>query len=460
MFLAVLLFICSALGGEGKKVRKTAKLEWGAAKAGLQVSLSFSGKVAVAGKFSCRVSMRNIGQAAVKLPAADASPEKELFGWLFVVQKTAGGKKAYYTEKIPLARGIKGFAAELTGKQTVRLNTDEVSHRLVHEYRRGLKVVGGYPAAKNDSKPLPHIPLKELREVLSPGRLAVRMMICLPGDSPILLRSNTVRLTVAPPDLKSLSPARRKAYVAKLMQKFDKSAWSGKTAHGQAVRLGQVIVPELIEAVFERSRPAHSRMWLATALAEIRDKRAAEALIKLLHDSLVAMRHVVAYHGPKQRNAKLDKAIVARTLELKESRMTALAVLGFLIARGEVNEQLLAVSLESPDPRVRSTAVSALSRHASVENIRKLVALLKDKNFRVRATAARALSAMNNHSRVVIDALIAALDTPDESVRFRVCDALVKLTKQPYQYKTDAPLKARRKTIQNWKTWWRKVKSK
>ena len=79
------------------------------------------------------------------------------------------------------------------------------------------------------------------------------------------------------------------------MKKFDSSAWSGRSAHRQAVKSGKAVVPALIAAVFERNRPAHSRMWLATALADIRDERAAEALIKLLHDGLSGVRQVAAY---------------------------------------------------------------------------------------------------------------------------------------------------------------------
>jgi len=369
--------------------------DWGEATKGLQVSLAFDGVLAVGGEFRVDARLRNAGQVAVALPD-NAAGEGEPFGWLFVVQQVGGEKKAFYTDKLPLARGLEDWPDELPGGVGLRLVADTVSARIARPYRPGLKVVDGYPVAPTPGKPRPDVQHKRLRDALTPGPALCRLMLYLPrpdaGD--LMLTSNTVRLSVAPPDFTRLDPREREAFVAELLAQFDRSAWGGKAAHATAVGIGKPVLPDLIKAVEDRSRTRHSRMWLATAVAGIRDERAAAALERLLADSLPGVRHVVAYHGPKQRSAALDAAILRRARESAGPRFAAYALLGSMVHRADAPAELLAVALDSNDPKVQAAVRSALRHYASDTVVARLSRLAAGEDAHLAGAARKVLAAM------------------------------------------------------------------
>jgi HEAT repeat protein len=166
---------------------------------------------------------------------------------------------------------------------------------------------------------------------------------------------------------------------------------------------------------------------------------------------------VVAYHGPKQRDKALDAAIVAAaTKSDAPARITALALLGYLVHRQAVPDKLLAAGLSSDDKRARSTAVEALKAHASQSAIARLVQRLGDENPRIRALAAEALGAMNTpevRTWTVAAALVRALDLPGEDARKRITRALSTLTGNEILYDPDAPEARRNQTLQAWRDW-------
>jgi len=431
---------------------------WGPAEAGLQVSAALVGPAAVGQPLRIDVRLRNAGTTAGDLPAA-----KDVLVWLFVVQATPDGRRSMYSERVFPAAKVEDFPQKLTGGQELRLPAADFGARRVFPYRRGLTVEEGYPTAGPGAEPAR--PLGVLKHMLAPGPLTGRLMLYLPAasDEPgargRLLRSNTLRLSVAPPDLTALPKEERKAFVARLLGAFDKDAWAAKDACATAVQIGGPIVDELAKALAERSRPHYARMWLAAALCQIRDDRAAAALIPLLDDTLHGVRNVVAYHGPLQRNEKLNAAIVAAAAGGKRPAMLTWAIRGFARV-GALPEQLRAAGLHSAEPRTRAATAEALRRGPKAQTVPNLLALLADDNPQVRAAAAGSLAAAKARSRRVVGALVAALDRPDESVRQRVAAALVALTGRDAPYDPKAPQEQRDKVRAAWKAWWAEARDK
>ena len=105
---------------------------------------------------------------------------------------------------------------------------------------------------------------------------------------------------------------------ANLLQKFNRDAWAAQKAHDAAVKIGVSILPDLIAAATERSRPGYARMWLVTAIADIPDKQSAD---------------------PRAR-AEVAKALATMASDPSKSRLNAL--------------------LQDKDERVRTTARKVL----------------------------------------------------------------------------------------------------
>lgn len=417
--------------------------EWGDSKAGLQLSAMMEGEAHVGGKLVFRLALRNVGQAAVSVGGAD-----EVFVWGFLVQGTT---TRLFTEKVFIARGVANWPGRIAGGRTVEFEPVDVSSLDACTYRKGLKLAAGYPATAGGAKLAPE---GKAGELLIVGAAKVRWMMVLAGERARMLTSNTLAFPVGPPRIKSLSPAAREAFARKLIAQYKRDAWGGKEAHRVAVKLGSEIVPYLIEALKGKS-PAHARMWMGTSLCHIRDERAAAALIGLLKRG--QLTQIIAYHGPAQRSAKLDEAIIAAVVKKRDPRTTALAVLGFMGKRKSVPEKLLQIGLDSDDPRTRATVAEAFTRHASEGNVVRLLALLKDTDEKVRATAARLLGKLGNRSRMVMDGLIQALDKPGDYARQRICTALSELSGRKGPYDPKAPEQNRLKVIAGWKTWWAEV---
>ena len=430
--------------------------QWGRPAAGLQLSLTAAGQTAVGAKLPVKLAVRNAGTTNVQL-----SETEPAFAWFTVVRTR---DEAWLTEKIALKTVAPDWPARIAGGKSIAVKPFDLAARNVYPYKLSREILKNYLGIK-DAKPLPPA-TGTLARTLRSGAMIVRcrMVLPRPDDKPLVLTSNKLTMEVAPPDLAALGDAQRKTYVARLLKQFDRDPWSGQAACGICIRIGKSVVPYLAEAAFQRNRPGHARLWITAAIAEIPCAKSVETLIKLLREDHAGVRHVVAYHGPKQRNATLDKAILARTLELKDSRMTALAVVGFLAYQGKVHDNLLAASLESEDPRVRTLAAEALSQHASPTNVLRITALLKDKHQRVRAAAATTLAAMGSkkaetvRTHHVAGALIAALDAPGETARHRICAALGTLRGKDMPYDTNASEAEREKTLDAWRKWWKETK--
>jgi hypothetical protein len=437
---------------------------WGPPAGGLAVSLTVEGDVAVGGHLQIKVALKSATGQAVTLP-----PAKDVCGWLLVGQGTASARKAFYSEKVFPFRDAADWPAELAGEKILSAPALDLAAAQAYASEDAKKLLAAYVAAAQTGhaaspagaeKPAEDLPKSAgpLLKVLSAGRTMAKFTLCLPtpGGPPTVLASNSVDIVISPPDIGSLSPEARQALIADLLKQFDRDAWSGREAHDTAVRLGAAALPALIPAAMEKDRPPHARLWLATALADIRDPRAAEALIKLLDDPSEGVRDVVAFHGPKQHSPDLDKAIIAKVQAAGQPGLAAWAILGFMVQRGAAPEEVLKAGLESPDPKARAAVAEALAQHARVENIARLVALLADKDERVRGTAAGVLGKSGVKSPAVIGALVKSLDLPGDSARRRIAAALGELTGRNLPYDPAADPASRGKVVTDWKAWWAK----
>ncbi len=422
---------------------------WGQGRLGLQLSMRLAMPVRQRGAVRIQPAIRNVGTVAVDLP-----PAGQITAFLTVLR---GRQEGLVTAAIPLAPDG-AWPAKLAPGMSVSVRQIELAGLKAYgpERRRVLQAMRALVSGQD--KQLPE-PAGTLGQVLQAGPARVVLSAYLPRADGGLLRlaSAPEDIEIDPPAMDELSARQRKAYLDQLIRRFDRDAWAGQAAHRTAVAIGKPAVPALVVAAGQKDRPRHSRMWLTTALADIRDPAAAKALIDLLDEESAAVRAVVAYHGPKQRDKALDAAIVAAATKSKApARITALALLGYLVHRQAVPEKLLSAGLGSDDQRTRSVAVEALKAHASKSAIARLVQRLADEDPRIRALAAEALKAMNTpavRTWAVAAALVRALDLPGEDARKRITETLSTLTGTEILYDPDAPEARRKQTLQAWRDW-------
>ena len=429
-----------------------APLEWGPPAGGLAAAITLDGEASVGGKLVVRLALRSAAGQTVGLP-----PARNAFGWLVILQTLGDAKKAFYSEKVPMAAAGAAWPAEIDADKVVRLGPFDLSAAKAYPRTAARQLLEAYVSGKDDA-PLPAAGGR-MNEAIEAGRAMVRFTLCLPreGEKPTLVTSGPLEIAVGPPNLASLDAGVRGKYLDDLLKQFDRNPWAGQQAHDTCVRLGAEVLPKVLAAAFETQRPGHARLWLATTLADIRDPRSVDALIRLLDDPMEGVTHIVAYHGVKQQSAKLDKALLARVRTAKaESRLAAWALLGFMVHRGSVPEEVLKAGLESDDPRARTTVAEALAQHAGEANVQRLASLLADTSERVRGTAAAMLGKSGARTPPVIGALVKALDLPGDSARQRIAKALSDLTGRNVLYDPAADPAARDKTIADWKAWWAK----
>ena len=427
--------------------------QWGAPAGGYEIMLSLEAPAAVGGKMVFHLQLRGAAGQAVKL-----TPGKPLFGWILLGQNLGDLKRSFYSSKVEVVPVA--WPAEVAEGQAVQFKPVDLSSSQAYAPDAARKLLTSYMSPQAQGQDLPASAGK-LAELVVPGHAFVKFTLCVPTalDQPQPVLSNTLEFTITPPDYATMSPETRKAFVADLLKQFDRSAFGGKQAHDAAVAIGAPIVPELAAAVADKDRAGFSRMWLATTLADIHDDRAVDALVKILTDD-GELGPIVAYHGVKQGSPKLDKALLEKIQSAKDGGLAAWALLGYMVFRGQVPEEILKASLESDDAKARATAAQALAGRAGEESVGKLLALLQDKDPRVRGTAAQVLGKMKSPSPKIVAALVQALDTPDAGARQRLCEALMEITGRDGRYDPKADEAARAKVLADWKAWWLKQSEK
>ncbi len=428
-------------------------MEWGPPVGGLVANLRLEGEAMVGGKIAFTLSLRSAAGQPVALP-----PVAEVYGWALFAQSTGGTKRAFWSQKVYFATNVKDWPKEVAGEKPLTVAGIDLASSDAFASEDGKRLLMAYVKGEDAGAK----PVGKMNKVLSTGRWMVKFMVRVPvaGAAPAVVTSSAAEVLVQPPDLKTLSPEARAAFEADLLKQYNRDAWSGQQAHDTAVRLGPDVLPELLKAAFDTSRPPHARLWLVTSLADIHDERAVDALIKLLDDPMDGVRSVVAYHGEKQNSPRLDAAIIAKVTASKDGGLAAWAALGFMIHRGTVPEAVLKAGLESSDPQARAKVAETLAQHASERNVMRLAELLGDKDERVRSMAASLLEKCDNRSPGVLGALVKALDLPGESARKKMCEALSKFSGQSRPYDPSADQATRDRTIAEWKAWWARQSSK
>jgi hypothetical protein len=418
---------------------------WGEARAGLRVGVAGDLEWSAGGEMAISLAVSNRGAVGVPLGARG-----EAFAWLVVVLDG----KMHYTSKLALPARA-DWPARLEPGTRVALGGPAFGALALRRYPGRVAVREGYLDFGRGDEPKP---VGTLAESLPMGEARGKVMFYVPRPGAgMLLTSPTLRLDVGPPRWESLDAAGRKAFVRGLIERFDKDAWAAQQASRHATTVGKGLIEPLRQAVADANRPGYSRMWITAALAGIRDAASVEALRSLLDDAHGGVRTVVAYHGPKQRSASLDKAILARA-RAEGARLRSYALLGYLVHRREAPEGLIELGLGSDDPRARAAAAEALTTQAGGYNVSRLRSLLGDRDQRVRATAARVLAAMEVKDVQVLRSLVEALDRPGERAKQAVCEALSELTGREGRYDPEAPAGRRADVVAGWKQWMERYK--
>ncbi len=397
----------------------------------------FDGQVATGGPVSLKMSLKNLSGSSIKMA--------DVFGWMLVVESK---EKAFYTEKVLLA-AEKDCPAELADGKTLDLRID-LSHGKAFTMQKGVKVVAGFPTAEGDAAK----PAGALADVLPVTGLRARWTVCIPQAGKVLsVTSAMLTFEVQPKAYDTLTAQQRRGYIEQLVSEFSKSAYAGQRAHGLAVKAGPDALPALAKALDDPAAPDFARLWLATAVCDIGGDRAAELAIKLLKSDDAGVRAVIAFHGPKMRNAKLNEAILAAA-EKGDGGLKAWAARGMASNGYEISDRLIDAAMASPEPLSRAEIATVLTKRKDEKALGCIEKLLADPDVNVRGVTAKALGSSELKTRRIIAALVAALDKPGDAARQTICQTLGKFSDRAGVYDPKGSPAEKEKTIAEWKAWW------
>ncbi|MFI5381924.1 MAG: HEAT repeat domain-containing protein [Tepidisphaerales bacterium] len=410
---------------------------WGENHDGFAALAEFDGDVSAGGPLTLKMSLKNISGSTIKLA--------DVFAWLLVAETK---DKVFYTEKVALA-SEKDCPAELADGKTLDLKID-LSRRKAFAMQKGIKVVAGFPAAEGDAPK----PAGTLADVLPVTALRARWTVCIPQTGKVLsVPSAMLSFEVQPRAYDTMTAEQRKAYIEQLVAEFSKSAYAGQRAHALAVKAGPDALPAIAKALEDPAAPSFARLWLATAVCDIGGETAAEEAIKLLKSDDGGVRAVIAYHGPKMHNAKLNEAILAAA-ENGDGGLKAWAARGMASNGYEISDRLIDAAMASPEPLARAEIATVLVKRKDEKALACIEKLLADPDTNVRGVMARALGSSELKTKRIVTALVAALDKPGDGARQTVCQTLGKFSGRTAPYDPKVSAADKEKVIADWKTWW------
>jgi HEAT repeat protein len=149
---------------------------------------------------------------------------------------------------------------------------------------------------------------------------------------------------------------------------------------------------------------ADARQEIVQILADIRDPRATEALMREAESADMSVRRLVA-----EQLHKIDperKYLAALHMLNDVQRQVRINGAGVLATLGhpQALDALIHTLARSGDPQTRAAAAEAIGKLKDRRGLNTLIAALDDKDDRVRVTAATALAKLGD--RTALDALI------------------------------------------------------
>ena len=324
--------------------------------------MTVTGDATKGGPLHVVADLRNVSDAKV--------PVTQIRVWLMLAQ---GPSLVFYTA--PYAAAPKS----LDGGQAMEIPF-EASDLNAFKYVADLVIRDGMPMPPNLKAPAPK-PVGTLAEVLPTGVVKLKAFVVVEekvaeaagaaeagGDSKgktDVIASATLSIKVAElaaGDWSHLNDAAKQAFFAELTADFHGDAVAGQNAHDRAVKVGKEITPQLLTLLDDKEVSSAGHMWLAATLVDLHDDRAIDALVKILEKGGAAAA-VVAYHGPKIKNAKLTAAIERVAATTKDASLTAWAVRGLGINGEKTDAALLEAMATHSDAAGRAEAAEILAGH-------------------------------------------------------------------------------------------------
>ncbi|MBM4319381.1 MAG: hypothetical protein FJ125_05315, partial [Deltaproteobacteria bacterium] len=204
------------------------------------------------------------------------------------------------------------------------------------------------------------------------------------------------------------------------------------------IPLGTIAVPLLLQLVGERGQDAVANRWRAGgawALGELADPLAREALLALLRNEHPRVRAAAARGLGRLADPLLAEALQQAwngecTPEVRIAILEGAALLG-----GETTQALCAAGLQDADPEVRVAAARAMGRAVNPQADR-LIAALSSPDGSVRQQAAGELGRLGDP--VAIDPLCGVLADSQPGVRQAARASLIQLGWHPVGWRSRA----------------------
>ncbi len=336
---------------------------WGARSAvtPLQARITLPSPATQGGLLTPTIDLRNTSDTPLKLT--------NIRIWLLLSQ---GKDKILFTEAAPIEPSRKLDASDL------RTFPFAASTLKVFNYDPNYDIKDGVPAAKND-KPLTS--LGTLNQLLPTGRVRIKAFVVVTTiiknkEFTDAIPTNTLDVSVADSDFAKLDDTAKKAAVDDILRHFKGDAVAGKSAYDKSLKIGDPLVQPIIDAL-STELSEHGRMWAVSTLIDLNDKRAIPPLIKELETGGGAA-YVIAYHGPRMKNADLLAAIEKCAAESKDAKLLAWAARGLGKSGKSLNAKSLETMVTQSDPAGRLEAIDILLEQKDKTTPTLLAKLIND----------------------------------------------------------------------------------